>query len=83
MANGRFGLIATVCACASGAGYALLGNAPVAWLALINAFAAGAILMMLANTMMPEAFRHGGKLARVFTVIGFALSVFMVLLERA
>jgi ZIP family zinc transporter len=76
-------LIAIVCACASGAGYALLGNAPETWLAFINAFAAGAILMMLANTMMPEAFHHGGKLAGVFTVIGFSLSVFMVLLERA
>jgi ZIP family zinc transporter len=37
---------------------------------------------MLANTMMPEAFNHGGKLAGVFTVLGFAVSVFVVMLER-
>ncbi len=75
-------LIAIVCACASAAGYALMGNASAPWLAFINAFAAGAILMMLANVMLPEAYRHGGKLAGVFTVIGFGLSVGMVLMER-
>jgi hypothetical protein len=32
--------------------------------------------------MMPEAFNHGGKLAGVFTVLGFAVSVFVVMLER-
>jgi ZIP family zinc transporter len=76
-------LIAVVCACASSIGYVLMGSAPGSWVAFINAFAAGAILMMLANTMMPEAFLHGGKLAGVFTVIGFALSVVMVLMERS
>jgi ZIP family zinc transporter len=75
-------LIAIVCACASAAGYALMGNASAPSLAFINAFAAGAILMMLANVMLPEAYRHGGKLAGVFTVIGFGLSVGMVLMER-
>jgi len=74
--------IAVVCACASATGYALLGNASELWVAFIKAFAAGAILMMLANTMMPEAFNHGGKLAGVFTVMGFALSMGLVLLEH-
>ena len=36
------------------------------------AFAGGAILTMLADTMMPEAFEHGGKLVGVFTTLGFA-----------
>ena len=76
-------LIAVVCALASAASFALLANLPVTWLALVNAFAAGAILMMLANTMMPEAFEHGGKLAGVFTVLGFATSVWVIVLENA
>ena len=75
-------LIAVACAFASALGYALLGNASELWLAFIKAFAAGAILMMLANTMMPEAFNHGGKLTGVFTVLGFALSMAVALLER-
>ena len=37
-------------------------------------FAAGAILTMLANTMMPEAFEHGGKLVGVVTTLGFAVA---------
>jgi ZIP family zinc transporter len=75
-------VIALACATASAVGYVVLGTASEYWLAFINAFAAGAILMMLANTMMPEAFNHGGKLAGVFTVLGFAVSVFVVMLER-
>lgn len=76
-------LIALVCAAASAAGYALLGGVSPRWLALVNAFAAGAILMMLANTMIPEAYKHGGKLAGVFTVLGFATAVWVAVLENA
>jgi ZIP family zinc transporter len=74
--------IALVCACASAAGYALLGTLSPQWLGFVNAFAAGAILMMLANTMMPEAFEHGGKFAGVFTVLGFAMSGWVIVLEH-
>ena len=34
--------------------------------------AAGAILTMLADTMMPEAYEHGGKRVGVVTTLGFA-----------
>ena len=34
----------------------------------------GAILAMLATTMMPEAFEHGGKLVGVVTTLGFAVA---------
>ena len=74
--------IAVVCALATVAGYTLFSGASDRWLAFIQSFAGGAILMMLANSMMPEAFEHGGKLAGVFTVLGFALSVAMVILEN-
>jgi ZIP family zinc transporter len=75
--------IALVSAAASAAGYGLLGGVSPLWLASVQTFAAGAILMMLANTMMPEAYEHGGKLAGVFTVLGFAVSVAVVVLEHA
>ena len=29
---------------------------------------------MLADTMMPEAFEHGGKLVGLFTTLGFGLA---------
>ena len=74
--------IGLICATAAPIGYVLVGNTSPFRVALIEAFAAGAILMMLANTMMPEAYAHGGKLAGVFTVLGFAVSVTVVLIER-
>jgi len=75
--------IAMVCACASAAGYALLGGASNLVLAVVQAFAGGAMLMMLANTMIPEAYAHAGKFAGVAMVIGFAIAVWVVVLEHA
>ena len=74
--------IALVCGVASAAGYALLGDASNFTLAFVQAFAGGAILMMLANTMIPEAYEHAGKLAGVFTILGFTIAVWVIVLER-
>jgi ZIP family zinc transporter len=85
--NGRIlGLwvaIAVLCAFATVAGFALFGGASVFWLTFVQVFAAGAILTMLANSMMPEAFEQGGKLAGLVTVLGFATAVAVALIERA
>mgnify|MGYP001551635398 FL=1 len=75
--------IALVCGGASAAGYALLGNASDHLLAVVQSFAGGAMLMMLANTMIPEAYEKAGKLAGVATAIGFAIAVFLVVLEHS
>jgi zinc transporter, ZIP family len=39
-----------------------------------QAFAAGAILTMLADTMMPEAFEHGGSVTGLVTCFGFVIA---------
>jgi ZIP family zinc transporter len=75
--------IALFCALSTVAGFALFSGASDQWLSFIQAFAGGAILMMLANSMIPEAYEHGGKLAGVFTVLGFFLSVAMVIFENS
>jgi len=41
--------------------------------AVALAFAAGALLVMLADTLMPEAFKLGGREAGLATALGFAL----------
>jgi len=41
---------------------------------LAQALAAGALLTMLADTMMPEAFENGGKAVGLLTVLGFAVA---------
>ena len=74
--------IVLVCTAASGAGYAALGSASNQLLAFVQAFAGGAMLMMLANTMIPEAYERAGKLAGIATVMGFAVAVSIVVLEH-
>ena len=80
---GLWVVIAVLCALFTVAGFALFGNASPFLLAFVNTFAAGAILTMLANSMMPEAFGHGGKLAGLVTVLGFSTAVLVALLEKA
>ena len=56
---------------AAGLGYGLLGGASPLAVAVIEAFAAGAILTMLADTMLPEAVDHAGPLVGVLAAVGF------------
>ena len=48
-----------------------LDEATVSTTAFIQAFAGGAILTMLANTMFPDAYRNGGREVGLVTVLGF------------
>jgi ZIP family zinc transporter len=59
------------------AGYSLLRNASGNWVGGIQSFAAGAILTMLASTMMPEAFTEGGAIVGVLSAFGF-LAAFLL-----
>jgi ZIP family zinc transporter len=74
-------LVTAVAGLASLAGYALLEDASASTIAFVLAFAGGAVLTMLADTMMPEAFEHGGKLVGVFTTVGFAIAFALSTLE--
>jgi ZIP family zinc transporter len=72
-----FGLwisIAAICALSSLGGYALLGGLPEAGQSVVMAFAAGAILAMICDTMIPEAFRKAQTLTGLVTVLGFVAS---------
>jgi ZIP family zinc transporter len=61
-------------------GSAALSNADDRLLAVLLAFAGGAVLASLADTLMPDAYREGGALVAFATAAGFFLS-FMI--ERA
>jgi ZIP family zinc transporter len=54
-------------------GYALLDEMGSSGGAFVTAFAAGALLVMLADTLMPEAFELGGREAGLVTALGFAV----------
>ena len=66
--------VALVCTLASGAGYAIADTASDELKAAINGFAAGALLVMLIDSMIPEAARKAGHVAGLATVVGFAVA---------
>jgi ZIP family zinc transporter len=68
---GVWSLAALACTLATVAGYALLGGLSPDLRGALLALAAGAILAMLADTMMPEAFQHRGPVVALATAIGF------------
>jgi ZIP family zinc transporter len=72
---GMWMLIAVVSGLSSLVGYVAFKHASPDVVAFVLAFAAGAILTMLADTMMPEAYRHAGKLVGVVTTLGFAVAL--------
>jgi zinc transporter, ZIP family len=63
------------------AGYAFFDGASNATIAFVQAFAGGALLTLLADTMMPEAFGYGGKQVGLVTTLGSALAFFLTTLE--
>lgn len=54
-------------------GYVTIDRVPTSSGAFVTAFAAGALLVMLADTLMPEAFELGGREAGLVTALGFAV----------
>ena len=88
---GPWWLVCAVAAVAAGLGYGLLEDASGDAIGLIQAFAGGAVLTMLADTMFPERLHRGmakgePALARqrpigLATVLGFALAYLLSTLE--
>ncbi|MFN2123564.1 MAG: ZIP family metal transporter [Candidatus Promineifilaceae bacterium] len=56
-------------------GYVLATVMSKATGAAVDAFAAGALLVMLCDSMIPEAFEHGGNQSGLYLVLGFAVAV--------
>lgn len=66
--------IAVLSGIAALVGALALRNASASWIALITAVAAGAILAMLADTMIPEAFEGARNYAGLLTAVGFLVA---------
>jgi ZIP family zinc transporter len=67
-------LIAVGCALATPVGYLIADITSGDLQAGINGFAAGALLVMLIDSMIPEAVRKAGRPAGLVTVLGFAVA---------
>ena len=66
--------VTVVCALATLGGYAIADVAGDRVKAGIDAFAAGALLVMLIDSMVPEAHSKAGNRAGLVTVLGFAVA---------
>jgi zinc transporter, ZIP family len=67
-------LVALICAAATVAGYAIADAVSGDLNAAVDGFAAGALLVMLVDSMIPEAARKGGDVSGLVTVLGFAVA---------
>lgn len=67
-------LVVTVSTLSAGLGWLVFDAVAGLDAAVLLAFAAGAVLVMLADTLMPEAFELGGRAAGLATTLGFALA---------
>jgi zinc transporter, ZIP family len=70
---GLWGAVTLASTLAALLGYLFLDGASGNVVAFIQSFAAGAVLTMLASTMMPEAYEDGGPVG-VVTTVGFLLA---------
>lgn len=67
-------LVASICALASLVGYLVADAVSGEGKAAIDGFAAGALLVMLIDSMIPDARSDAGRGAGLVTVLGFALA---------
>jgi ZIP family zinc transporter len=66
--------VAAVCVAATVGGYAIADATSGNLKAIIDGFAAGALLVMLVDSMIPEASSKAGRAAGLVTTLGFAVA---------
>jgi zinc transporter, ZIP family len=66
--------IAAFCAAATVVGYVVADNTSDELQAGINGFAAGALIVMLVDSMIPEATEQAGRTTGLVTTLGFAVA---------
>ena len=69
-----WGAVALICTLASVGGYALADAASGELKGAINGFAAGALIVMLVDSMIPEAAEKAGRTTGLLTTLGFAVA---------
>jgi zinc transporter, ZIP family len=67
-------VVALICTAATVAGFAIADSVSGNVTAVVDGIAAGALLVMLVDSMIPDAFRKGGDVSGLVTVLGFAVA---------
>jgi len=66
--------VAVMCAAATVVGYTIADNVSGNLNAAVDGFAAGALLVLMIDPMIPDAVRKGGDVSGLVTVLGFAVA---------
>ena len=74
---GVWAVVAIASGLAAAIGFGLLANAPGDVIAFFDAFAAGAILTLVADDLLPAAHGESDKLVGLATAAGFAVAAFL------
>lgn len=69
-----WGVVAIACTLAAVVGYAIADSASPDLVGVVDGFAAGALLVMLVDAMIPEAVERTGRVAGLVTTLGFAVA---------
>ncbi len=69
-----WGGVALICTLASVVGYGIADAASGELKGVINGFAAGALIVMLVDSMIPEAREQAGRATGLLTTLGFAVA---------
>jgi ZIP family zinc transporter len=67
--------VALICTAATVVGWAIASSSPDELRAVIDGFAAGALLVMLIDSMIPDAREDAGRAAGLVTTLGFAVAL--------
>jgi ZIP family zinc transporter len=78
---GLWGSIVLASALAAALGHGLATALPGVDGRYVQALAAGGVLTMLADSMMPEAYREGGRPIALLTALGFGLAAVLSLFD--
>jgi len=70
-------IVAVASAIAAGVGYLVFSRLGDLWVSAAQMFAGGAIIAMLAESMVPEASRKGGRAVGLATALGFAVAAML------
>lgn len=73
--------IVAISAVSAAIGFVIVDNSSTLSGVLVESFAAGALLTMIADEMAPEAYKRSAVYAGLATVAGFALAVWLTSLE--
>lgn len=76
--GGMWGAVVLACALTALLGYAIGVNSSTATGAGAAAFAAGGVLAMLTDSLIPFSYAKGGRPAGFWVVVGFALTLMMI-----